>query len=150
MKLRRLQFGFVALSATALLSFTFACGSVASTPPDAGPQPDSGPQPDAAADVVTTPDAGVAPVEPMNTARSLFGAVTGTDGQVRVFGGLSTVGLTSSVEAYDAKANAWTDGTNAKVGRYAHTVAQDSNGDVYVIGGTSNGKTPIGTVGLPL
>lgn len=129
-----------------MLAFTFACGSVASVTPDAGTQPDAAPANDATADVVTSPDAGVAPVEPMNTARSLFGAVSGTDGRARVFGGLTTVGLTSSVEAYDAKANAWTEGANGKVGRYAHTVAQDTNGDVYVLGGTSNGKTPIGTV----
>lgn len=146
MKFRRLPVKLVALHATALVAFTFACGSVAAGPPDAGPQPDAAPASDSGADVVTPLDAGVVPAPPMNTARSLFGAVSGSDGRVRVFGGLTTVGLTSSVEAYDAKANAWTDGANGKVGRYAHTVAQSSNGDVYVIGGTSNGKTPIGTV----
>lgn len=131
------------------LAFAFGCGSVAPSTSDAAIQDDAAKPVEAGVDVATfdaATDAGVAPVAPMATARSLLGAVTGTDGRVRVFGGLTLVALTSSVEAYDAKSNSWTDGTFGKVGRYAHAVAQSAGGDVYVIGGTSNGKTAIGTV----
>jgi hypothetical protein len=131
----------------ALLPFVFACGAVASGGNDAAAPFDSAvidASPDVAVD--SAAEASVVPLADMLAPRALFGAVTGSDGLVRAFSGLTNIGLVSSVEAYDATANTWTAGAVGTVARYAHTVAADASGNVYVIGGTSNGMTAIGSV----
>lgn len=82
----------------------------------------------------------------MTVSRALFGAASCKDGHVRAFGGLSALGLQSSVESYDVAKNEWTKGASASTRRYAHGTAQVGNGDVLLISGTSDGKNPIASV----
>ena len=124
-----------------LVAFTFACGGSVQNSPDAS-NDDAGTQPDAPIDVAV--EAG--PLASMEAARSLFGAARCDDGRVRVFSGYGSLVLLSSVESYDEKTNAWTQGSYGKVQRYAHTVAKGNDGSVYVIGGTSNGTSATGSV----
>jgi N-acetylneuraminic acid mutarotase len=122
---------------------TIACGGTVNDTTDAGNDAGGSQQQDAAvADVAI--EAG--PLASMETARSLFGATRCDDGKVRVFSGYGPLVLLSSVESYDEKTNAWTQGSFAKVMRYAHTVAKGNDGSVYVIGGTSNGTNATGSV----
>jgi hypothetical protein len=82
----------------------------------------------------------------MSKARSLAALVRGADGKLHVFGGLGFMGLEDTHESYDATANAWTLGAaKSSVKRYALAAAAAPSGEVYVVGGTSNGMTPIGT-----
>lgn len=131
--------------------FTLVCcgGAAVQPTPDAGPPADSGP--------VTTTDAGAAdaapdaapaaPLADMNVPRSLFGVVSGKDGVVHVFNGLSLVGLQSTTEAYDATKNEWTPGgAAASVERYAGSAVEDADGDILVVGGTTDGQNPTGSV----
>ncbi len=122
-----------------------ACGVVA--PADTGDaQPDSANPGDDAGLADAGSEASVGPLASMQFSRSVFGAATGKDGEVRVFGGLSALGLAKAVEAYDESKNTWTEGAFASVPRYGHTVTQDGSGNVYVLGGTSDGATPIKSV----
>jgi N-acetylneuraminic acid mutarotase len=130
------------LSLFFVASFAFACGGSVQTSPDASNDAGTQPPEDAVADVPV--EAG--PLAPMETARSLFGAARCDDGRVRVFSGYGPLVLLSSVESYDEKSNAWTQGTYGKIQRYAHTVAKGNDGSVYVIGGTSNGTNATGSV----
>lgn len=92
-------------------------------------------------------DAAVPALANMNTARSLFAAVSGRDGKVRTFAGLSGNGLDDSAEAYDPSKNAWTVAAGkSSVRRYGHAATEDATGHVFVIGGTSDGHDPIGAV----
>jgi Kelch motif len=130
------------------------CGSSSSSPPGAAPPASTGnpgdtTQPEAGAgggDGGTDAAAGPS-LAPMSKPRDLFAVVSGADGKIRAFGGLSTTGLETSFETYDPAANAWTLGaSHATVARYGHAAAADASGNVYVIGGTSDGKTPLGSV----
>lgn len=82
----------------------------------------------------------------MNWPRKLFGAVSCNDGRLRVFSGFSSLGLPSSVEAYDETTSAWTMGSLGRIKRSGHAVALAHNRDVYVIGGSPDGKTALSSV----
>ncbi len=124
---------------------TFACGGSVTDSSDSGNADTGGQQQDAA--IVDAPvEAAAQPLAPMETARSLFGAARCDDGLVRVFSGYGPLVLLSSVESYDEKTNAWTQGSYGKMQRYAHTVAKGNDGSVYVIGGTANGTSATGSV----
>src|SRR5690242_1139158 len=97
----------LAFASLPLLAFA-ACSSpdtTASNPggggDDAGTVEEGGASP---GDAATSADAGDGLAE-MSSTRSLFGSVTSPDGKVRVFDGLSDIGLQSSCEAYDEKTN---------------------------------------------
>ncbi len=128
--------------------FTGACGAVAPFGTnDAAPESGADVAAvDVASDASSPIEAGVPPLASMATPRSLFGAALGTDGLVRVFSGYSTLVVVSSVEAYDETQNTWTTGTPGPIQRYAHTVTEDASGNVYVIGGTSNGQTALASM----
>jgi hypothetical protein len=131
-------------------------GSVASPVGDAAPALDTETPGDTAvtsdvppADVVVADaiaDVGPVAVSDMSAARALLGSALGKDGRVRVFGGLTPFGVTNTSERYDPASNTWTDGATAKINRYGHATTKDADGNVYVVGGTSNGKTPIPSV----
>jgi N-acetylneuraminic acid mutarotase len=125
------------------------CSSSSSAPADA-PVADGGAHP-AAPDAGKDPEEDAAPSQAslasMNVARVLFPAISGKDGKIRAFGGLTPKGLDNSAESYDSAANGWTIETGkSSLRRYAHTATQDATGEVYVIGGTTDGKTPTGVV----
>lgn len=82
----------------------------------------------------------------MSLARSLLGASATPEGNIRIFNGLTTLGVSTSMETYDRAANVWTTGPSAGVKRYGHATATDGDGNVYVLGGTSDGKAPLGSV----
>jgi len=127
-----------------LFAPSLGCGAVAPSDAPDGSPPDSGADAQPAGDASI--DATAAPLAAMEFPRSVFGAATGKDGRVRAFGGLSTVGLAKSAEAYDEATNAWSQGAFATVPRYGHTVTEDASGHVYVLGGTSDGANPIASV----
>ena len=82
----------------------------------------------------------------MTLGRSLLGASAAPDGRIRVFNGLTMAGVSSSMEAYDPSTNVWSRGVSASAPRYGHATATDASGNVYVIGGTADGKTPVASV----
>ena len=106
---------------------------------------DSGASVDAS-DAAHAPDAAATgpTLASMTTARALFAAVNGKDGRIRSVGGLTLKGLDDSAEAYDPATNKWTAAaTPGAVRRYAHAATQDATGNIYVVGGTSDGASPI-------
>lgn len=130
-----------------LLAFFIGCsGAVRNESP---------PGVDAAVDAPgALPDSGVAPLDAparvelgsMTLARSLLGASAAPDGRIRVFNGVTIAGVSSSMETYDPKTNIWSRGVSASTSRYGHATATDSSGNVYVLGGTTDGSNPIASV----
>jgi hypothetical protein len=80
----------------------------------------------------------------MAKARDIFAVVNVKAGDIRVFGGNSGAGLDDTTESYSPTANAWTKGAStAPTRRYGHSATADAAGQVYILGGTVNGPTPI-------
>ena len=72
-------------------------------------------------------DAATSALASMSKARSLFAAVNGKDGRVRVLGGLGLTGLDDSAEAYDPASNQWSVASGkSSVKRYGHAAAEDN------------------------
>jgi len=147
----RTSISIVLLAGSALVSLSSAaCSSSVSLPnatdagiaaedsaappsiPDASPQPDPTP---------ARPDAGPERLKSLDTSRSLFPAVATPEG-IRVVGGLSGA-LLDATERYDAAKNRWVPFKEDAIARYAHAAAADAEGRVYVLGGTTDGQSPI-------
>ena len=95
----------LSVASLAALSFAACSSSSAGLQPlqgnggaDAGTAGEGG----ASSDAGTGADANTSLAE-MSSTRSLFGSVTTPEGKVRVFDGLSDIGLQSSCEAYESR-----------------------------------------------
>ena len=84
----------------------------------------------------------------MPTARSEFGAATGSNGLIYAVGGLGADGTClDTVEAYSPATDTWTTVSSMPTARAGLAVAAEPNGTIYALGGTTaDGSTILGTV----
>ncbi|MFM7016252.1 MAG: LamG-like jellyroll fold domain-containing protein [Bacteroidota bacterium] len=73
-----------------------------------------------------------------NTSGSWSAGMVCVAGKIYVFGGETSSGGTTQLRIYTIATNSWSSGVSMPTARFMHSVVADSNGKIWIIGGSSN------------